>query len=65
MTENLHKQNLMEGKKIDPQMSHEFDFEQWARAVRPQLISALRGNFACGSPAQTPSQHRHPGMMKK
>ncbi|MEL7036999.1 MAG: hypothetical protein AAFO04_15450 [Cyanobacteria bacterium J06592_8] len=23
----------------------DFNFEQWAKAVRPQLIAALRGNF--------------------
>lgn len=23
----------------------EFNFEQWAKAVKPQLIAALRGNF--------------------
>ncbi len=22
-----------------------FDFEEWAKAVKPQLIAALRGNF--------------------
>ena len=40
---------------VTAQANPEFDFDQWVKAVKPQLISALQGNFNRSQVAQSSS----------